>query len=155
MNTPCDKTIDAFDLPSNAEFTSPIAQAIEAGELIDLQRYAAERGIECKLLISNQAREALVVSDPTRVPLGKQDRVAYGPDDAQFVQAGRTRRLVASVREFIETAPENTTEGVWFLTYQASDREDSRDANGVRYAITYGPGDYAEPVLTIKLANEV
>ena len=129
------------DNPRNNEHDSPYifsytrAQAIEDGVLVDVTETAREAGITFPTALTNAVFEKYV-----RVPDGVD-----GQDTS-----GRLWDVLWMLRYGITQAKDHGSE----IFFELRVRNDNRAAKKVTLKAVCGPGDNAEPVITVMLRDE-
>ena len=132
MNTKCEQT----NFGENAEIISVYkrAQAIEDGFLVDVSKDAREADFKYPVAI-------------TRVAWGKYVEIPTGITDQDI--AGRLWDILWMLRHYIKIS--SVDDRIMFRLYV---RNDNRKAKMVTLKALCGPGDDAEPVITIMLPEE-
>jgi hypothetical protein len=132
MNTKCEQS----NFWENAEIISVYkrAQAIEDGFLVDVSKDAREAGFKYPVAI-------------TRVAWGKYVEIPTGVTGQDI--AGRLWDILWMLRHYIKIS--SVDDRIMFRLYV---RNDNRKAKMVTLKALCGPGDDAEPVITIMLPEE-
>lgn len=113
------------------------ATAIEDGDLVDVTETAKEAGFKFPVAITRTLYDGYIVPDPRSVPYGQSER-------------GRLWDVL-SVLNFVIRASRGSTDRVLFKVRFIMKTKQVRD---IVIKSMCGPGDNAEPVITIMLRDE-